>query len=271
MFRSGARVEMGFVHGTHMFGVRTREGVLVKRPLSLAVCLLLAVSVCVASVWADEPYKEGEQMAEIVLEDQHGETGTIDGDTRQVLFTRDMDAGDVVKAALAHDGAALLEAGGTVYLADISGMPSLVRYLFALPKLRKREYLMLLDFDGEATRRIPGKSGSATLIGLDGLKITGFRYLADTDEVTAALGVSKSASSLSLSVLSGPSRSVRRSARLSGNPQFLAAPVPAYIAAASISPTMLCEGPMWRVGAPSSSTAQRFSSFDNGRKSSIRQ
>ena len=126
-----------------------------------------------------------------VLEDQHGATGTIDDETRQVLFTRDMDAGDVVKAALAHDGAALLAAGGTVYVADISGMPSLVRRLFALPKMRKRENSMVPDTDGEATRRIPGKSGSATLIGLDGLKITSLRYLADIDELKATLGVSE--------------------------------------------------------------------------------
>jgi NADPH-dependent ferric siderophore reductase len=142
-------------------------------------------------VSADEPYEEGEQMAEIALEDQHGVTGAIDADTRQVLFTRDMDAGDVVKAALAQNGAALLAASGTVYVADISGMPSLVRHLFALPKMRKRGYSMLLDVDGEATRRIPGKSGSATLISLNGLKITSFRYLAETDELKAALGVSE--------------------------------------------------------------------------------
>jgi hypothetical protein len=158
-----------------------------KRRLSLAACLFV-IGVCVGSVSADEPYKEGEQMVEIVLEDQHGATGTIDDNTRQVLFTRDMDAGDVVKAALAHDGSALLEAGGTIYVADISGMPSLVRHLFALPKMRKREYSMLLDIDGEATRRFPGQSGSATLIGLDGLKIMGVRFLADTDEIKAALG-----------------------------------------------------------------------------------
>jgi hypothetical protein len=164
---------------TNMVRVKCRQ--------SLSACLL-ALSVCVGSAWADEPYKEGEQMAEIVLEDQHGATGTIDGDTRQVLFTRDMDAGDVVKAALAHDGAALLAAGGTTYVADISGMPSLVRHLFALPKMRKREYSMLLDIDGEATRRFPGQPGNATLIVLDGLKITGVHYLADTDEVKAALG-----------------------------------------------------------------------------------
>jgi hypothetical protein len=156
-------------------------------------CAALFVSIfaCAGSVGATEPYKEGDRMAGVVLEDQHGTTGTIDGETRRVLFTRDMDAGDVVKAALAENGAVLLESGGTVYIADISGMPGLVRSLFALPKMRKRGYSMLLDVEGDATRRIPGESGSATLIDLDALEITGVRYVSDADELKAALGAAK--------------------------------------------------------------------------------
>jgi hypothetical protein len=152
----------------------------------LPICLV-AVAACLGSAQADEPYIVGDQMTEIALEDQHGVTARVDGDTRHVLFTRDMDAGDVVKSALADNGAALLEIGDTVYVADISGMPSLVRRIFALPKMRKREYSMLLDIDGEATRRIPADSGSATLIGLDAMKITSVRYFADTDELETAL------------------------------------------------------------------------------------
>lgn len=144
-------------------------------------------TVWVGTVWAGEPYRLGELMAEIVLEDQHGVIGKVDGEIRQVLFTRDMDAGDAVKAALAEEGTSLLDARGTVYLADISGMPSLVRRLFALPGLRKRDYSMLLDVDGEVTRRIPGEAGRATLVGLDSLKITSVRYLATAEEVRAAL------------------------------------------------------------------------------------
>lgn len=155
-------------------------------------CAALCVVVfgCLGSARAEESYKQGDRMVEIVLEDQHGASGTVDGDTARLLFARDMDAGDVVKAALAEDGAALLDSGGTVYVADISGMPGLVRRLFALPKMRKRGYSMLLDVEGEVTQRIPTKAGSATLIDLDALEITNLFYISDVEELKAALRAS---------------------------------------------------------------------------------
>ncbi len=133
------------------------------------------------------PYELGGRIDPLSLETQHGESGGIDAATKQVLFTRDMDAGKVVKAALAEGGRDLLERSGTVYVADVSAMPALIRRLFALPGLRRREYAMSLDTDGQTTSRIPRQPGKPTLIKLDALEIIGFEYPADADAVRAAL------------------------------------------------------------------------------------
>ncbi len=149
---------------------------------------VLVVLVAVGVVRADGPYVVGDRLDEIALEDQHGVARKIDASTRQFVFTADMDAGDNVKSALAEDGAKLLAARPTSYVADISEMPALVRRLFAMPGLRKREYSMVLDTEGEATRRIPRRAGRATLVRLDELEIVELRYLATVDEVREALG-----------------------------------------------------------------------------------
>jgi hypothetical protein len=162
----------------------------VKLRVGLFLCLV-AVVFSAGRLEADEPYRVGDEMVAIVLDDQHEVSRSIDGGTRQVLFTRDMDAGDAVKAALAENGAKLLDASGTVYLADISGMPGLVRRLFAMPGLRKREYSMVLDIEGEVTRRIPSEAGRATLVSLDRSKITSFAYLEKPEAVAAALTAPK--------------------------------------------------------------------------------
>ena len=143
----------------------------------------MAVAVLPAVASAEEPYKKGDPMVGIALEDQHGEVAKIDASTRLVLFTRDMDAGDTVKAALTEKRAADLEALGLVYAADISGMPGLIRRMFAVPAMRKRGYSMLLDTKGEVTQRFPGEPGRATLIALEELKVTSIRFLGSVDEV----------------------------------------------------------------------------------------
>ena len=94
--------------------------------LTLALLLL-------APLARSEPYAVGSMLEPLELADQHGELRRVDGKQRVLLFTRDMDAGDVLKQALATDGPALLDGAGAAYVADVSQMPALVLRLFALP------------------------------------------------------------------------------------------------------------------------------------------
>jgi hypothetical protein len=134
-----------------------------------------------------EPVAVGETLEAIELTDQHGELRRVDASQRTVVFTRDMEAGDVLKQALATDGAALLERAGAAYVADVSGMPALVLRMFALRKLRQRPYPMLLDRDGTKTARLPAQPGKVSLIVLDALRVKDVRFLASAGEVRAAL------------------------------------------------------------------------------------
>jgi hypothetical protein len=128
----------------------------------------------------------GMALPPLTLTDQHDVAATIGPATRVVLFTRDMDAGDVAKEALA-DQAALLGTAGAVYVADISRMPSLIVRLFALPAMRDRPYRMLLDRDGRATADFPSREGEVTVLRLDDGRITGVEYVATAAALRAAL------------------------------------------------------------------------------------
>ena len=98
-----------------------------------------------------------------------------------------MDGGALVKEALAEDGRARLEAAAAVYVSDISRMPGFVRSAFALPSLRRRDYPVLLDETGEATRALPSMEGKATLLRLDGGRVAGVAFASSAAEVLAAL------------------------------------------------------------------------------------
>lgn len=128
----------------------------------------------------------GLALPPLTLTDQHDVPATIGADTRVILFTRDMDAGDVAKEALAEH-AALLGAAAAVYVADISRMPSLVAKLFALPAMRRRPYRMLLDRDGTATADFPSRAGEVTVMRLSDGRIDRVEYVASADALRAAL------------------------------------------------------------------------------------
>lgn len=154
--------------------------------------LLAALSTLLAALASAEPYAVGAELAALALSDQHGESRSIDAGTRVVLFSRDMDGGKVVREALEARGegaAALLDERRAVYVADVSRMPGLVRRLIALPRMRARPYPVLLDEQGEPTARFPSQEGRATVLFLDGLRITRIAYEDAPDAVLAVLGV----------------------------------------------------------------------------------
>ncbi len=150
----------------------------------LCVALLLGAGTAVAEPWA-----VGDRIAEFSLEDQHGETGSVDASTQQILFSRDMDGGKYLKEGLADVEPDFLAGKKAVYVADISRMPSLITRMFALPGMRKRPYPMLLDRVGNTTHRLPDVEEQATLIYLKRLKITRVEHVDSANGVRELLGL----------------------------------------------------------------------------------
>ena len=153
--------------------------------MRIATRAALLVVALGAAAWATT-LAPGMALPPLTLTDQHDVAATVGAETRVLLFTRDMDAGDVAKEALAEH-AALLEAAHAVYVADISRMPSLVAKLFALPAMRKRPYRMLLDRDGTATADFPARDGEVTLLRLHDGTIERVDYAASAAALRAAL------------------------------------------------------------------------------------
>jgi len=163
--------------------MRVNSGI--ERALAfVAIFFLLSVAAYAESEGA---YVVGDSISQISLENQHGEVGVVDESTRILLFSRDMDGGKLLQAALADVEPGFLAEKDAVYVSDISGMPSLVARLFALPKMRKRPYPMLLDRTGEATSRLPDVDAKATLIFLRSLVIERVEHAADAGAIRQAL------------------------------------------------------------------------------------
>lgn len=152
----------------------------------LLVLLVAVMSQPVAGLAIAAALVVGSELPAITLADQHEATATIGPDVRIVVLTRDMAAGDVVKDGFSGMDQAALELRRAVYVADISGMPSMIASMFAIPKMRDRSYRILLDRDGGATRDFPYVEGRPTVLFVESGKVTRIAQPATGDELRQA-------------------------------------------------------------------------------------
>jgi len=149
--------------------------------------LALILSMACASPAPPPQQGAGSLLPETAIEDQFGEEHVLGDDVRLVMMTRDMEAGEVARAAIERAGPATLEGPDKVYVSDISGMPSLIATMFAIPKMRDRPYRLLLDRDGIFTARFPSEPAHVTLLIVEDRRIREIRHLAEPEEIAALL------------------------------------------------------------------------------------
>ncbi|MCG9738489.1 hypothetical protein L1D32_10015 [Shewanella insulae] len=131
--------------------------------------LILAVGVLFSAASLASSLTTGDRIETITLADQHQAVWELSTNTQVLLFSRGMKGGEIIQEALES-----LEGpmpSNWRYVADISGMPSLIAKFVAIPKMQDLGFTIGLDQEGEATHLLPGDKETATVITLDGLKI----------------------------------------------------------------------------------------------------
>lgn len=108
--------------------------------------------------------KAGDPLPILELKDQHDKPAVIAKTTQRLLFAADNNGGQKTTALIDSLGASWLKATGTVYLADIHRMPSLITKMFALPQLREKPYPILLGREEADLAMFPRKKDCVTLI-----------------------------------------------------------------------------------------------------------
>lgn len=154
------------------------------------VIATLLTFIALTAQGADITLQTGEAFPVTSLEDQHGQPITIDDQTQRVLFTADMAGGKVVRALLdeRENAAELLTSARAIYLSDVSGMPSLIRKMMALPAMRKRPYPIMLDIEGVVSAALPRQENAVTVIELEKLTVTSLRFTTSPAELAKAIG-----------------------------------------------------------------------------------
>lgn len=154
---------------------------------SFAILLSLCLTMLASPMIQASEYAVGDTLKPISLQDQHEAAVVLDTSAKYLLFGRSMKGGEIIKTALEGRDNQALQQAGIFYLADISGMPSLIAKFVAIPQMRDLTFSIALDKEGEISKLLPAAKDAASLISLDQLTITKLQYFDDAEALKQAL------------------------------------------------------------------------------------
>lgn len=117
----------------------------------------------------------GQQFLETSFVNQHEKNLEITNDTKKVIIAFTKKSGSVVNDFL-NENKGYLKDTQSVYLTDVSQVPSFVMSFFMLPKFREYYYEIGLVEDESISKLLPKKDEMLTIIELDNRKITSISF-----------------------------------------------------------------------------------------------
>ena len=119
----------------------------------------------------------GDTLPQITLKDQFDKEFTVSNQDTMIIMAFEKDISVAISDYLKKQPSAFLETHHTKYISDISSMPSLITSMFAMPKMKKYPFSVMLindDFGGQFDRQ----EGKITVYKLKKQKITDIQFIA---------------------------------------------------------------------------------------------
>ncbi|CAM3926352.1 hypothetical protein [Arcobacter cloacae] len=142
--------------------------------------VLLGLSAIASSLTIDS------EVPAIKIKDQFEKEHTIDANVKTILFASDKGTSDILKDYLLSKDADILTKNNAVYVADISGMPSLISKFVALPKMKKYPFSVLL-LDDTNKDNFSKEEGKIIVYTLDNSKVTNIAKISTKEELEAII------------------------------------------------------------------------------------
>lgn len=100
------------------------------------------------------------------LTNQFDEKQTVDSSINTIIVSFEKDTGKDINEFLASKPKDFLQKHNAIFIANISGMPSIITKMFALPKMRDYKHSILLIYD-ENDKRFKAQEEKSTLYKLE--------------------------------------------------------------------------------------------------------
>jgi hypothetical protein len=152
--------------------------------LTVLLSLSLYSSLSVAAL-----LKLGDTLTESKFIDQFDQTHSVGKQTKMLFFAKSKHAGSLMTDIISDLASDHLRKQNAVYIADISGMPSLVSRFIALPRMRDITTPILLVREAENASWLPSKEDKVTVVKVVDGKVAQIDFTAEKERLRRLLGV----------------------------------------------------------------------------------
>ncbi len=123
------------------------------------------------------------------LPDQFDKSYTLKAETKKIIFVFSKASGHTVKEFLKKQDKSYLPKRDTLFIADISGMPTVIRNTFALPDFKKSAYSVLLIYDKDISKiyKDKTKTDNISIVTLHNNVIEDIKYITTEEELKTVL------------------------------------------------------------------------------------
>lgn len=126
----------------------------------------------------------GDSTPTFKIKDQFEKEHVISADAKKILVAADKGTSEILRDYFNAQPKGFLEQNKAYYVADISGMPSLIAKFFALPKMKKYPFSILL-VNEEQTKSFTKKEGNITVYTIENGKVTDKKFVKDAAGLAA--------------------------------------------------------------------------------------
>ena len=149
--------------------------------------LVLSLSIAILSA---SPLKVGSALNELndfKYETPQGKELKVPEQAKLIIIAFEKDTGRLVNEYLGTKEPKYLDKHSSIYIADIHKMPTIITYMFALPKLKKHKHLIYLQYEDEFSTVVPSKEEQVTLLHVKDGKIESISYISTKEELQKAI------------------------------------------------------------------------------------
>ena len=124
----------------------------------------------------------GNTLPTLKIKDQFEKEHVVDANIKTIIFSATKSEGTTIKEFLLTKDKDYLTTNKAAYIADITGMPSIITSLIAMPKMKGYPFSVLL-VDESNKNLFPVKEDMISVISLDNGKITDVKYVKTAEEL----------------------------------------------------------------------------------------
>jgi len=140
---------------------------------------LLALTMLTTALFANS-FNVNSPIGSFEMTDQFDKKHTVNAAVKTIIVSFEKDTSANLNEFLEKQEAGFLEKNNAAFIADISGMPSIITKIFALPKMRNYNYNILLITD-EEDKRFLQKEEKLTVYKIENGVITSVEYAGKED------------------------------------------------------------------------------------------